>query len=312
VLALNVVVFITKIIFELSIGLSVVTNLLEILNCILIVAMLISKVIEFTLEASYDESRFDREKYFDFSNLKSTTAVNNSLAILCSMFIPFRFFTLCSHFKVFIPFATMIKVYYRMMSQLLTFFIIMALITITYTTALFFFLAPYVNKFGNYWDSLVAIVMLEFWTDNDYQYMLTYSPYKFIFMGIIVMVVLLRITTIVLATTLGVFVFQKAAGAERMDAMTPLQKQYIEKIETIQETVEWLQNNKKEKMKLKEKKYGGHQNKKIVAWMLNRKKHLNEKERQAFFKKLNPKGKPTGSLLEYDSNKNIFKPVGFF
>ena len=34
--------------------------------------------------------------------------------------------------------------------------------------------------------------------------------------------------------------------------------------------------------------YGTHHNKKIVGWLINRKKHFNEKERQAFFKTLNP------------------------
>lgn len=121
VLAINVFIFIGKIVFEMSIGLSIVTNLLEAVNCIIIVAMLISKMIEFSYEATYNESEFDNNRYIDFSDLEGTTAANNSLAILASLFIPFRFFTLCSHFKFFNPFATLIKVYFRMLGELLVF-----------------------------------------------------------------------------------------------------------------------------------------------------------------------------------------------
>lgn len=69
---------------------------------------------------------------------------------------------------------------------------------------------------------------------------------------------------------------------------------------------------KKEELKLDEKMYGTRQNKKIVAWMINRKKHFNEKERQAFFKRLNPQMKQNQDTSNIDFNQPIYNEVRFY
>ena len=80
---------------------------------------------------------------------------------------------------------------------------------------------------------------------------------------------------------------------------------YIEKQQEIKNIVEKLYDFQTKKLKIKENKYGSNQNKKIVAWMLNRKKHLNEKERLAFFKRLNPHSTRNENDLQFESDYNI-------
>lgn len=304
VLSLNWCVYFGKIVFEMSIGLSIVTNLLETLNCILQITMVITKIYEFSIESTFDVNEIDKNEFVNFAPLESTTAVNNSLAILATLFIPFRFFTLCSHFKFFNHFATMIKVYYRMFGQIIMFIVLAIVILISWTAGLYFFFNPYCYKFRNFPISLVSVLLFNFWEDDDYQYMIRSSPHEFIFVGAVIFVLLSRYIAFILIATMGVFLYKRAAAQEKLALQTPLQKMYMETMEDIQETVNKLYAYKKEELKAKEKKYGSHQNKKIVAWMLNRKKHLNEKERQAFFKKLNPhrKGNPA---YDFESKKNI-------
>lgn len=155
----------------------------------------------------------------------------------------------------------------------------------------------------------MAVMFYNFWDDEDYMYMISHSPHKFIFIGAVVIVLIGRYSALVLVIALSVFLYKKAAAMEKLDVPTPTQKQYMESIEQIQDTVEKLYSYKKEELKLKEKRYGFQQNRKIIAWMLNRKKHHNEKERQAFFKRLNPKGKRHGSELIFESKQDIYIEV---
>ena len=305
ILMLNCLVFFGKIVFELSIGLSILTNLLEILNWAWVLALWISKFIELTLEAEFTDEELAKEQYFNFKNLVNIFYANNFIAITCALFIPFRFFTLLSHFKFFAPFWAMIKVFYRMLGGLVTYMIIMAIIIMTWTSALFFFLEPFCFKFRTYQDSIVAVLMLDFWNDDDYQYMIAESQYSYIFSLIIVIVQFLRTSSISLYIALSVFLYKKAAASEKLDVMTPTQKIYHETLEEVKDTVDKMYHIKKEELKAKEKKYGSNQNKKIVAWMLNRKKHLNEKERQAFFKRLNPHHQKNDEDLDFESDYNI-------
>ena len=97
---------------------------------------------------------------------------------------------------------------------------------------------------------------------------------------------------------MGVFLYKKAAAFEKLDVVTPTKKHELETMEEIKEMVVKLNNQpyqkvidklfKKDEMLMDETMLATHQNKKIVAWMLNRKRYNNEKERLAFFKTLNP------------------------
>jgi len=181
------------------------------------------------------------------------------------LFVPFRFFTLLSHFKFFTPFATMIKVFYRMTSQLLVFMLIGGIIILTWTLGIYFFFAPYVYNFRNYQSSLIAVILYNFWEEQDYRYMMSNSPHRFIFIGAVCIIIVARYTALVLVVTLGVFIFKNAAAFEKLDTVTPNQKQQIDTMSEIQETVEKLYTFKKEELKLNEKKYGSNQNKKIIG-----------------------------------------------
>lgn len=185
------------------------------------------------------------------------------------------------------------------------FIIIFAIFVVTWTSVLFYFLQPYVSKFRTFPSSLLAVMIYDFWNDEDFQYMTQNVQFSTIFSIIVTIVVYLRTTMLCFYIAMCVFLYKKAAAFEKLDVTTPAQKVYNENIEDIKSTVDKLYNFKKEELKAKEKKYGSSQDKKIVAWMLNRKKHFNEKERQTFFKKLNPGYHRDDEDLDFESDYNL-------
>ncbi|CAI2387887.1 unnamed protein product [Moneuplotes crassus] len=305
ILILNCLIYIGKIIFELSIGLSIITNLLEVLNIAFIFGISICKLVQFTLESEFDDDKLNGDKYLNFYSLINIDILLNSLAVICGIFIPFRFFILCSHFQFFKPFAAILAILYRMMAGLMIFIIIFAIFIISWTSVLFFFLQPYLFKFRSFSSSLTAVLIYEFWNDDDYQYLVRREQFTTIFSIIVVIVVFLRISMLCFYISMCVFLYKKAAAFEKLDVETPAQKMHNETIDEMKDTLEKMYNIKKEELKDKEKKFRGSQDKKIIAWMLNRKKHLNEKERQAFFKKLNPSLKRNDDDLDFESDYNL-------
>ena len=81
VLIINVIVFVFKIIFELSIGLTIVTNLLEFSNCTLVFALIIAKIIEITMKNNMNNEKLNTSEYLDFSGIEDAVSVTNGLAI---------------------------------------------------------------------------------------------------------------------------------------------------------------------------------------------------------------------------------------
>ena len=289
VLGINVVVFVFKIIFELSIGLTIVTNLLEFWNWIIVFALIISKIIEISLKNDMNNEKLNGIEYVDFSGIEDASSVTNGLAIFACLFIPFRLYTLLSHFKFFAPFATLINIFYRILPGLITFCLIMLVLIVIWTLGIHFFFSSYIFAFKTYFTALVNVVFSNFWEDDDYQYMIMNSPYSILFVCVIIIVQIARYSALTLVIFMGVFLYKKATAFEKMDIQTPNQKQFLSSIEEIQDTITKLYNYKKEEIRLKEKRGKMHQNKKTVVWLLNRKKKdANEKDRLAFFKRLNP------------------------
>lgn len=267
------------------------------------------------VETEFSDEKLTELKYHNFNRLLDFHSANNTLSILSVLFVPFRFFSFLSHRKFFTPMATMIKIYYRMVASLLTYIVLFCLIILLFwTSALFFFLKPYCISFNSYQSALISVVMTNFWEDDDYEYMLAYSSSSFLFSFIIIMVNIGRYSILVLSIALSIYLYNKSAKLEKLDS-GPSQEKILESIEEVKEGIEKLMihkhgtnfenNYKKDELKLFEKKLGSHQNKKIVAWMLNRKKHLNENERQSFFKSLNPNLKNRADQMDFESEYDV-------
>ena len=214
-LGVNCLVFMGKIVFELSIGLSIFTNLLEILNIVSIIAFSVAKLVQFSLESNFT-NKISNTQFYNFETLVDINYVANFLAIFSILFVPFRFFTLLSHFKFFTPFATMIKIFYRMLAELGVLILIIAVIILTWTSILYFFLEPFLFKFRTFQDSVMAVILYDFWNDKDYQVLIQESRHSYIFSFIIAIVQLVRSSTLILYIALSVFLYKKAADFEKL------------------------------------------------------------------------------------------------
>ena len=83
-----------KIVFEMQIGLNIITNILEILNCLIVISLSISKIIELLIKLDHDQNSIDSSDFVNFNSLQDAIVVTNFFLVLATLFIPFRFFIL--------------------------------------------------------------------------------------------------------------------------------------------------------------------------------------------------------------------------
>lgn len=178
------------------------------LNCIVVFALVISKSIEFSLKGEFSQSKLESDQYLDFTSIENAYSANNVIAILACLFIPFRFYTLLSHFNFFTPFASLLNVLYRITPGLTTFSALLLVLVLSWNLGFYFFFSAFCFDFKSYVSSLISLIFYNFWESADYAYMVRYSPHSFIFIGTVVVVVIARFTAFVLVVFMGVFMYK--------------------------------------------------------------------------------------------------------
>lgn len=146
-------------------------------------------MIQISLGSEFTDQKLNSREYVNFDSIVGVQIVTHVLSILSVFFVPFRFFTLCSHFKFFTAIANMLKIYFRMLFGLLTFFIIIMAIVLIWTFPIFMLLSPYCYEFRDYPTSIITVLMKDFWEENDYKFMVRESPYEFLFSIIVITVI---------------------------------------------------------------------------------------------------------------------------
>ena len=169
-LLLNCTVYGFKIVFELSIGMNIMTNILEVLNCIIILAMIAAKFVETLLRNDYDRVEIDINEFVDFTNLQDAIAVTNMFMVVATFFIPFRFFILCSHYNSFKPFAAILNTLFRVLPGVMSTLLLVIICVLLYAVSFFYVFSPYSEAFKTYGRSLLSLMYENYWEDADYSY----------------------------------------------------------------------------------------------------------------------------------------------
>ena len=84
--------YFAKILFELSLSISRVTNFLELVNQAAMFVVIVTKVAEIVFKSSSDFKMTDANSFQDFSFLVSIERIYTISLGLCSFFYPFRCF----------------------------------------------------------------------------------------------------------------------------------------------------------------------------------------------------------------------------
>ena len=167
-LVLNVILFIicilyiAKILFELSLGISRFTNFIDIGHLITLLVIVVTKVIEVAMKANKEFNMTDASKFQDFSFFVSIEEINEVALATCSFFYPFKIFQYLAHFKFFNPAKTIINTFSRIAPGILVLFICYAIMFLSWGMAVFILLSPDFPEFSTYLKSLFALFSIDF------------------------------------------------------------------------------------------------------------------------------------------------------
>ena len=82
--------YMTKILFELQLGISRITNFLEVVNIGAMMVAVVTKYVEFALKSKRQFNMADSTKYEHFHIFVSIEEINTLSLAICSIFFPFR------------------------------------------------------------------------------------------------------------------------------------------------------------------------------------------------------------------------------
>ena len=198
----------SKIVFELQIGLNLITNILEVLNCLIVISLSISKIIELLIKLDHDGDSIDSPNFVNFNSLQDAMVVTSFLIILATLFIPFRFFILCSHYNFFKPFSSLLNILFRILPGFITSIIIIMINVVVMSNSFYFLFSPFSEAFSTYGRSFISIIFFDFWNDEDFEFMTVSSPFDIAFMFAIVFVVVSRYGILVFMIIMGVFLYK--------------------------------------------------------------------------------------------------------
>ena len=92
ILLIHCIFYVVKILFEMSLGISRYTNLLEAVNLVSMLVLIVTKYIEIGMKQSFVVNMVDDQNFVDFTTFISLQNINTITMTICTFFFPFRIF----------------------------------------------------------------------------------------------------------------------------------------------------------------------------------------------------------------------------
>jgi hypothetical protein len=172
IIFLHFVLYTIKILFELSLSISRVTNFLEIINLIFLLVVVLTKYIEVIVKGSRRISLYTTTQYEDFTDIAQVQDINSIFLTLCCFFFPFRVFQFLAYNTFFAPGSTIINTLCRTAPGMFWFFLCCFIIVLGWAQGLHISLSPMYPEFNTYANTLYTLLfndlqLIEVYHDLD-------------------------------------------------------------------------------------------------------------------------------------------------
>ena len=158
VLLVHFFVYMTKIMFELSLGISRVINVLDTINLICIFGGVITKYVEVILKANFEVDFADDKTYVDFTIFISLELVNSYCITICSFFLPFKVLQWLAHWEFFTPAKTIINSFCRTIPGVVVYAIVFIILILCWACGFFIVLSPLYPEFGTFGETIFSMI----------------------------------------------------------------------------------------------------------------------------------------------------------
>lgn len=158
IIFLHFVLYTIKILFELSLSISRVTNFLEIINLIFLLVVVLTKYIEVIVKGSRRIELYNTTEYEDFTNIAQVQDINSIFLTLCCFFFPFRVFQFLAYNTFFAPGSTIINTLCRTAPGMFWFFLCCFIIVLGWAQGLHISLSPMYPEFNTYANTLYTLL----------------------------------------------------------------------------------------------------------------------------------------------------------
>ena len=164
ILLIDCILYLTKILFELSIGINRITNFLEMANLSAMFIFIIIKYTEVILK-NQEYNRLDMTDTKTFHNFQIFVSIEQVYSIslaVGSIFYPFRLFQFLAHFNTFNPAKTIINTVCRTTPGMIVYLVCVVLMVLGWTMGVYVTLSPLFPEFNSFWRSLFTMVCSNF------------------------------------------------------------------------------------------------------------------------------------------------------
>jgi len=159
---LHCFLYMTKILFELQLGISRVTNFLEVINIGAMMVAVVTKYVEFALKSNREFNMADSTKSEPFYIFVSIEEINTLSLAICSIFFPFRIIQMLAHFPILGMGKTVINTMCRTVPGLFVYGIVIIFLFFSWAMGIHILLAPFYQEFEHYSTTIYTMICTDF------------------------------------------------------------------------------------------------------------------------------------------------------
>ena len=140
--------YLTKILFELQLGVSRITNFLELMNLSAMFVVCITKYVEIIVKNNNEIDYYNSGIFQSFQLFVSIEEVNTVSLAICSFFYPFRIFQFMAHFEMLNIGKTVINTICRTAPGLFIYGLCCLIMVLCWAQGIFIMLSPLYPEFN--------------------------------------------------------------------------------------------------------------------------------------------------------------------
>ena len=130
---LHFFIYMIKILFELSLGISRVTNFLELGNLAAMFVVVVLRIIDFVLQKNIPTDGFyNSSKFVPFNQYIIIEVGYTYFLAICCVFYPFRIYQYLAHYLFFSPCVIVMSTFSRTSPGLLVYFLLVCILTVCF------------------------------------------------------------------------------------------------------------------------------------------------------------------------------------
>lgn len=152
----------TKILFELQLGISRITNFVETFNIGALMVAVVTKYVEFAIKSNREVNLLDSTKYENFGILMSIDEINTLSMAFCSIFFPFRIIQMLAHFPILGVGKTVINTMCRTAPGLAVYAVAIIVLFLSWAMGMHILLAPFYIEFEHYSSTIYTMLCSDF------------------------------------------------------------------------------------------------------------------------------------------------------